>query len=97
MQISQHLPDSKKQHESNTGRLRGEEGRPDLDAAHAVGEGGVEGEDIRLVDGLVIGLLGQDAVLAAGDGVEDADDVLVWQVHALLHLLQRQPLICAHQ
>ena len=64
--------------------------RADLDSAHAVGERCIEGEVVSLGDGLGVGLLGQHAVFAAGDGVQDADDVLVWQVHTLLDVLVRQ-------
>ena len=65
------------------------------DAAHAVGEVGVHGEGVRLAGRLGRRLLGQDLVLAAGQRVQDADQVLLGQVGALPDLAERQLVLCA--
>mmetsp|Transcript_23400 Transcript_23400/g.64924 ORF Transcript_23400/g.64924 Transcript_23400/m.64924 type:complete len:274 (+) Transcript_23400:403-1224(+) len=60
----------------------------DLDALHAVVEVGVEAEGVLLGDVLRVAVLGEDLVLGARQGVQQAEDVLLWQVHALLDLIE---------
>ena len=64
------------------------------DAAHAVGEVGVHGEGVRLAGRFGRRLLGQDLVLAAGQRVQDADQVLLGQVGALPDLAECQLVLC---
>mmetsp|Transcript_2023 Transcript_2023/g.6134 ORF Transcript_2023/g.6134 Transcript_2023/m.6134 type:complete len:242 (-) Transcript_2023:1654-2379(-) len=62
-------------------------GHGDADLAHLAGEGGVDDEGVGVLDGVCGGRLGEELVLAAGERVEDALEVVVWQVDAGAHLL----------